>query len=299
MRLRSSGVNPSDVKTRQARPLDGPLVVPHSDGAGLIDSVGAGAGAGVSARRIGERVWLWNAQWRRTLGTAAEYVALPEAQAVPLPDTVDDAAGACLGIPAMTAFHAVERLGELAGQTVLVIGASSSVGHYAAKLAAQAGARVIGTVGSAAKAVHAERAGVAATIDYKREAVGARLLELTAGRGVDAIIDTDFASTVHLLSEGVLRPHGQLVSYGSNSYAEIPIPYRQLLFGSIGLQLFLVYELSPAAREAAVAGLGRLLVQGRLQHTIGGRWPLAGIAAAHEAVEQGALIGNAILEIAP
>lgn len=294
VRLSTSGVNPSDVKSRRGRPVGGDLVVPHSDGAGVIDAVGPG----VSPQRVGERVWVWNGQWQRPLGTAAEFIVLPEAQAVALPDGVDFAAGACLGIPAMTALHAVRLLGDLRGKSVLVIGASSAVGHYAAQMAALGGARVLGTVGSEAKARHARAAGAEATIDYKREPVAQRVKELTGGRGVDAVVDMDFASTVQLLSQGVLRPHATLVSYGSNAYTEIPIPYRELLFGSISLHFFLVYDLADADRRAAIEGLSELLAGGRLAHTIGARWPLGEIASAHEAVEQGALIGNVVVDIA-
>jgi len=294
VRLATSGVNPSDVKARQGRPLVAERVVPHSDGAGTIDSVGSG----VAARRVGERVWVWNGQWKRPMGTAAEFIVLPEDQAVPLPDDVDDDAAACLGIPAMTAFNAVRLLGDVKGKTVLVIGASSAVGHYAAQLAVAGGARVLGTVGSADRARHALRAGVDATIDYKRESVAQRVKELTGGRGVDAIVDMDFSSTAQLLSDGVLAPHGVLVSYGSNAYVDIPIPYRMLLFNSISLHFFLVYELSAVDRRAAVEGLSRMMSNGQLIHTVGGHWRLDEVAAAHEAVEEGQLIGNAVVHVA-
>lgn len=294
VRLSTSGVNPSDVKARQSRPLGADRVVPHSDGAGSIDSVGPG----VPARRVGERVWVWNGQWKRAIGTAAEFIVLPEHQAVPLPDTVDDAAAACLGIPAMTAFNAVRLLGDVNGKTVLVIGASSAVGHYAAQLAVVGGARVLGTVGSAEKDRHARRAGVDATIDYKRESAAQRVKDLTGGRGVDAIVDMDFSSTAQLLSDGILAAHGVLVSYGSNAYVDIPIPYRMLLFNSISLHFFLVYELSAADRRAAVEGLSGMLRSGQLIHTVGKRWRLDEIAAAHEAVEEGKLIGNAVVNVA-
>lgn len=294
VRLATSGVNPSDVKSRAGRPLGSELVVPHSDGAGVIDSVGAGVPPG----RSGERVWVWNGQWQRPRGTAAEYIVLPAAQAVPLPESVDFAAGACLGIPAMTAFHAVRALGGVAGKTVLVIGASSAVGHYAAQLAVLEGARVIGTVGSEAKAEHARRAGVDATIRYKDEPVAERAKALTGGRGVDAIVDMDFSGTAPLLAQGVLAPHGRLVSYGSNAYVDTPIPFRALLFGSIDLRFFLVYDLAPADRQAAIDGLTALLAAGRLVHTIGRRFALHEMPAAHEAVEGGALIGNVVVDLA-
>ena len=293
VRLATSGVNPSDVKARSARPLGSERIVPHSDGAGVIDAVGDG----VPARRVGERVWIWNGQWQRPMGTAAEFIVLPEAQAVRLPDSTDFAAAACLGIPAMTAFHAIGLLGDIAGRSVLVIGASSAVGHYAAQLAVIAGAKVIGTVGSADKAKHALAAGVEATINYKTEAVAERIKQLTAGCGVDAIVDMDFSTTVQLLASGGLAAHGTLVSYGSNAYGDIAIPFRALLWNSYSLRFFLVYDLAPQDRRAAIDGLNQLLTGGQLSHTIAARFGFDEVAAAHEAVEAGRLIGNVVVEV--
>ena len=294
VRLATSGVNPSDVKSRLGRPLGAERVVPHSDGAGTIDAVGAD----VPARRVGERVWIWNGQWQRPMGTAAEFIVVPDAQAVALPDAIDAAAGACLGIPAMTAFHAVGLLGDIERRTVLVIGASNGVGHYVAQIAARRGATVLGTVGSRDKAGHARDAGVAATIDYKTEPVAERVKALTRGRGVDAIVDMDFSSTARLLGQGALAPHGMLVSYGSNVTGDVPVPFRALLFNSYRLAFFLVYDLAPAERRAALAGLGELLAAGSLVHAIGARFPLDRIADAHEAVEAGRTIGNVIVDVA-
>src|SRR5882762_7430874 len=108
VKLATSGVNPSDVKARQgSRKIAWPQLIPQSDGAGVIDQVGDG----VAKSRIGERVWVWNGQWKRPFGTAAEYVAIPAAMAVKLPDKVSFEEGACLGIPAMTATHAIVLAG--------------------------------------------------------------------------------------------------------------------------------------------------------------------------------------------
>ena len=293
VKLAVSGVNPSDVKSRRGRPLAWERVVPHSDGAGIIDAVGDG----VSLSRIGERVWVWNGQWQRPMGTAAQFIVLPQAQAVALPSNTDFSAGACLGIPALTAYHAVQLLGDIAGKTVLVIGASSAVGHYAAQIAAGRGARVIGTVGSAEKALHARNAGVTDTINYKQEAVAERIHALTGGHGVDGIVDMDFASTAKLIAAGALAAHGTLVSYGSNDMGEVPVPFRTLLFSSISLRFFIVYDLSDAERCAAQQGLNALLAEGRLIHTIGARFALDDIAAAHEAVEGGKVLGNVVIDL--
>ncbi len=294
VRVRCSGVNPSDVKSRSGanrRPMLAPRVIPHSDGAGVIDAVGPG----VPAERAGERVWLWNAQWKRAFGTAAEYVALPAAQAVPMPAGLEDAAAACLGIPAMTAWQAVRMAGAEPGRTVLVAGGAGAVGHYAVQIARARGARVIATVSSPAKAEHARQAGAAETIDRRNEDIPARIATLTGGRGVDAVIEVDLAANAALLP-GVLRPHGTAVVYG-NSAPMPAVPAAWMLQNNIALLFTLVYELSPVDRAAALAGLQALLAEGRLQHAVALRFPLAEIVAAHEAVEQGRAIGNVVVDI--
>ncbi|TKT74145.1 NADPH:quinone reductase [Aquamicrobium sp. LC103] len=292
VRLSTSGVNPSDVKSRAGRPLAFPRIVPHSDGAGVIEAVGDG----VDKARIGERVWTWNGQWKRPFGTAAEFIALPSAQAVRLPDNVDFDAGACLGIPALTALHAVELHGDIAGRTLLVTGAAAAVGDYAVQIAKLRGAQVIGTA-SATRADHAKAAGADHVIDYKTENVAERVREITGGRGVDAVIDMDLSSTAALLSEGVLAPHGKMVCYGSNVPGDIPISFPAMLWGSLTLQVFVVYELLPEERKRAVGELNRLLQAGALRHSIGATFPLAEIAAAHETVENGRITGNVVLKI--
>lgn len=296
VRLATSGVNPSDVKSRRARPLTDPLVVPHSDGAGVIEAVGEG----VSAGRLGQRVWVWNGQWQRPMGTCAQFIALPEAQAVELPDGVDFAAGACMGIPGLTAMQAVilaERLsGDLRGQTVLVSGASSAVGHYITQMVRLAGGRVIGTVGSEAKASHAREAGMHEAIFYKTESVPERVKALTQGRGADVAIDMDFASTARWAAEGALAPHGQVVCYGSNAL-DVQLPFRPWLFHSLGVKFFLVYDLSPADRRNALARLTDLLARHQLSHTIGARFTLDQVAQAHRTVEAGQTVGNVVVDL--
>jgi NADPH:quinone reductase len=297
VRLVTSGVNPSDVKSRRAKAVTEPHIVPHSDGAGVIDRVGAG----VAASRVGERVWVWNGQWQRAMGTACEYIVVPEAQAVRLPEQTDFAAGACFGIPALTAIQAVtlaERLvGDLRGQKVLVTGASSAVGHYITQLVTLAGGHVLGTVGSQAKADHAHAAGMQEAIFYKTESVPERVKTLTQGQGVSAIIDMDFSSTAGWAAD-VLKPHGQVVCYGSNALQQ-NFEYRPWLFNSLSVKFFLVYELTPADRALAIARLTALLVQGALKHTIGPRFALDQMVQAHQAVEAGQSIGNVVVDIEP
>jgi len=292
VRLKTSGVNPSDWKSRSGRtaPMAAPLIIPHSDGAGDIDKVGAGV-----AERIGERVWTWNGQWRRPFGTAAEYIVLPSSQAVPLPAGIGYAEGACFGIPALTALQAV-RLAELTpASTVMVAGGAGSVGHYAIQFAKLRGARVITTVSGPEKAAHARKAGADEVVNYRSENVGERVKALTGGRGVDALIELDLAANGKELPN-ILRPHATVAIYGMSA-SEATLPTLWLMRNSITLKLFLVYDLTPADRDACLAELGALLQSNRLIHTVARRLPLRDIAAAHELSERGAVIGNIVLDI--
>ena len=255
VKLKTSGVNPSDVKAREGRTrkIGYPRVIPHSDGAGEIDMVGDG----VPAARKGERVWVWNGQWKRPFGTCAEYVVLPSALASPLPAGASFEAGACLGIPAMTAYHAVAVAGVGKGSTVLITGGAGGVGHYAIQFAKARGATVLTTVSSEAKAELARQAGADHTIDYKRENVGERVMALTGKTGVDAVVEMDLAANAKFYP-GWLRPRGHVVVYGTGS-AEAAIPAQPLLVNAMKIEFIYVYELTAPEREAAVSAINRML----------------------------------------
>jgi len=295
VRVAWSGVNPSDVKSRagtRSKTLPFAQIVPHSDGSGVIDAVGEG----VAPERMGERVWIWNAAWGRADGTAAEWIALPSAQAVALPDNVSLEIGACFGIPALTACHAVSVDGGVAGRTVLVAGGAGAVGHYAVQMARLGGAKqVIATVSSEEKGAHARAAGADIVIDYRREDVAARIKEITQGRGVDCIIEVDFAANA-ALDLDLLAPEGRIVVYGSGA-SDVSIPFVPAIVKNARMSFFIVYNLSAADRAAAVQRLHGWLETGALQHTIALRLPLDQIAQAHEAVESGRVIGNVVLRV--
>ena len=293
VKLAVSGVNPSDVKSRAgtARKIAFPRVIPHSDGAGTIDLVGDG----VAPSRIGERVWVWNGQWKRPFGTCAEYIVLPTAQAVALPADASFEAGACLGIPAMTAYHAVAISGAAQGTTVLIAGGAGAVGHYAIQFAKALGATVITTVSSDEKATVARAAGADHTIDYKRENVGDRVMEITGKGGVDAVIELDLTTNAKLIP-ATLRPKGTVVIYGTQ--AEATLPASWFLVNGITLRFMLVYELTQEEREAAVGAITRMLSDRRLINNVATMVPLSDIVAAHEMVEAGKAIGNILDSLA-
>lgn len=292
VRVVTSGVNPSDVKSRRAKPLTGPRVIPHSDGAGVIEAIGEG----VSSSRLGERVWLWNAQWSRDHGSACEYIAIASEQAVKMPDTLDFASAACLGIPALTALQAVRLCGSVAGKTVLVTGAGSAVGHYASQIALARGARVIGTVGTKVRADHARAVGVEHLIHYKTEDVSQKINEITNGLGVDLIIDMDLSTTLKLIETPAVAHHAKVICYGSNE-AHVQLNFRAQLFKSIQYQFMLVYDLTRQDRIECLTQINQMLQDQSLVHAVAERYELRDIARAHERVESGEVVGNVVLDV--
>ncbi len=293
VRLHTSAVNPSDVKARGgSRPIRWPKLIPNSDGAGVIDKVGAGLN-----RRVGERVWVFNGQWDRAFGTSAEFITLPAALAVPLPDQVSFEQGACLGIPVMTAHRALFADGPIHGKTVLVTGGAGVVGHYAIQLAKWAGARVVTTVSSDAKAAHARAAGADVVINYRNEDVAARIKSETGG--VDRIVEVDFGKNLPVSAQ-VLNDGGVIACYASSSVPRPEYPYPELLWRNPVVRQVFVYTMPDAAKAQAHADIARWLQETQPIFAVAHRFALAQVAQvvqAHQAVERGEKIGHVILTI--
>lgn len=292
----ASGVNPSDVKRRAGwgtTSMAFPLVIPHNDGAGVIVAVGTG----VSAARVGERVWLYEAQIGRAWGTAAEYVALPSDRAIPLADGTSFAEAACLGVPAMTAHRTVFADGEVMGQTLLITGGAGAVGNYAVQWAKRGGATVITTVSRPEQALVAERAGADHIINYKTEDVIARIQAITGRqRGVNRIVDVAIHDNFNV-ADAVLRTNGSLVYYACLPDQEVVLPLRSWMERNITLRGVLVYTMPAMAKQAAIASIQDALHQGRLQHNIAQTFALSDIADAHRLQEAGSMIGKAVIEM--
>jgi NADPH2:quinone reductase len=294
IRLRFSGVNPVDWKVRKGGPgrkMAFPRIVPHSDGAGDIDAVGEG----VPQSRVGERVWVWNAQVKRAWGTAAEYVALPSAQAVAMPDALSYEEGACLGTPALTAAQAVRLTGIGAGATVLVQGGAGAVAQYVIQILKARGATVIATVSSAAKAALASEAGANHVIDYRREDIAQKVQAATGGIGADAMIEVNFTANAARYP-GLLRAHPTIVVYGITG-SEATLPVLWLMQNSATVKFFTIYDISADDRQGCLRELQGLLAAGRLTHRIGLRLGLSECARAHDIVEQSEVTGNVVLDV--
>ncbi len=294
VRIRFSGVNPSDTKTRQGqpgRPLEGGERIPHNDGAGDIVAVGEG----VDAACIGERVWLHNTGFKRTLGTAAELLAVEYENVVPLPDSLSYADGACLGVPVLTAYHAVTLAGSVNGKVVLVAGGAGAVGNFAIQIAKALGATVITTVSGSEKAAAAKEAGADTVINYRDDDVAAIIDKVTGGQGVNHVVEVNLGANVPLY-DSILAKGGSVAVYGSSA-TMVEIDSRMLRIRLGSLHFLNVYELPPETLAAAKHVLSEMLASKRIAPKVAKTYALDDIASAHEAVEQGTLIGNAIVEI--
>lgn len=287
----ASGVNPSDVKRRagwNGMAMAHEVVIPHCDGAGVIEAVGAG----VATDRIGERVWLWNAQGGygeagRADGTAAEFIALPSGQAVILPDELSFDEGACLGVPALTAWLALLGDGPVTGQTILIQGGAGAVGLACVQIALAKGARVLATFGSEASAEVIACAGPVEIFNRHDTDIADAVASATGGRGVDRIIEVDLGSNL-LTDIACLAPHGVIASYSSSSNPTPVLPYYDLANIGAGIRFVQGFRLPQGRRHEAETAINKLIRKGQFRPRIGASFPLTGIASAHARVEAGA-----------
>jgi NADPH2:quinone reductase len=283
VRVHASGVNPTDVKARSGatpRPIDG-FQIPHQDGAGVIDAVGAG----VDPARAGQRVWVWFAAAGRKWGTAAEWTVVPDRQAVPLPDEVDMELGASLGVPAMTAHRCLFADGPVAGKAVLVAGGAGAVGHFAIELAKRDSARVAATVSNPEKADLASKAGADLVVNYRETDVAAQVRPFSAR--VDRVIEVALGANLQA-DLALSGPETVIVTYAAEPSDPV-LPVRACMTANVTLRFILVYGVPAAALDQAVAGITAALRAGDLTALPVHRFPLDDIAAAHEAVENGVL----------
>jgi NADPH:quinone reductase len=301
VRVAVSGVNPTDWKSRSGGvplPRSADFQVPNQDGAGTIDKVGDG----VDPARVGERVWIFLAAWQNPYGTAAEYTVVPQERAVPLPDGVAFDLGANLGVPAMTAhrclFAGVEQGGSVAdvpidGRTVLVAGGAGAVGHFAIELARAAGATVITTVSSPEKAALAAAAGAHHVVNYRTGDPAGEIRALAPG-GVDRIVEVTLGANL-ALDLAVAAPHASIVTYAADATAP-QLPVRELMVRNLALRFMMLYTVPPEALRRAAADITAALTAKTLTELPPHRFGLAEAAAAHDAVQGGA-VGKVLIDI--
>lgn len=294
VRLHASGINPSDYKRRGnvKQKIEFPRVVPHSDGAGIV----AALGAGVSAFKPGERVFVFNGQWQRPFGTAAEYIALPAFQVRPLPNSLSFAEGACLGIPAMTGYHAVFKDGPVAGQTLYVAGATGRVGAYAVQFAKWGGARVIASASGSEKTKIAADLGADIVLDRTCDDIAARVLAETRGAGIDRVIEVEFGGNM-AINERILAERATICSYASAAVAQALVNVSPRRARNMSMHFIFVYTISDAEKDAACAGIVRAISEGHIQHRIADIIPLGDLARAHREAERQSGTGHMVVKI--
>ena len=308
VRVVVSGVNPTDWKSRlgsgdgAAPPF--PEVTPNQDGAGVVDALGEG----VLDLAVGDRVWVYLAGHQRPTGTAQEYTNLPASRVVRLPTEANFDIGASLGVPAMTAHRALtvsedgpDRLhpGALAGKVVLVAGGAGAVGHAAIQLARWAGATVTTTVSGAAKAALAAAAGADHVINY-RDVDAATAIKKVAPDGIDLVVEVAISANSQLNID-VVKPRASVASYANDRGGEFTLDVRQNMIKNLRYQFVLLYTVGDAALTAAVEDITLALVDGALPVGENAglplhRFPLAKTAAAHQAVQDGA-VGKVLVDV--
>jgi NADPH2:quinone reductase len=295
VRIKCSAVNPSDVKKRAgAFPdlLDDGFIIPHSDASGVIEAVGRG----VPASRIGERVWVYQAQYQRRFGTAAEYVSVPSGRAAYLPNAAGFAEGSCMGIPAMTAHRCTFADGSVDGKKILITGGAGRVGHYAIQMAKLAGATVIATASSSEAEEHCYTAGADIVCPHQGLEMTSTIMKQTQGIGVDRVIDGEFGANLpHLLK--IVRTGATIATYSSMQVTNPVIPFKQMMFLDLSIRMVLVYAMPESAKLEAITAINNYLKQGQLQHRIAHRLPLNDIVRSHQLVEKGGFYGAAVLDV--
>ena len=295
VQLHTTGVNPSDVKKRAgAFPdlLEAGPVIPHSDGAGVIAAVGEG----VSPSRVGERVFVYQAQYGRQLGTAAEYVALDSVRAPTLPEYASFEVGACVGIPIMTAHRCVFADGPVADQLLLVTGGAGRVGHYAIQWAHRAGARVIATASNEQDAAACREAGAEAVVNHREPEWGKAVLDHTGGQKIDRVIEVEFGANLPELLHCV-RIGATIATYSSTLVPEPALPFRTMMFMDLTVRMVIVYAMPEEAKAQAVADTQAALIEGGLQYRIAEALPFDQMAKAHDIIEEGSVRGCVVVTI--
>jgi NADPH2:quinone reductase len=305
VRIAVSGVNPTDWKSRRGQGLPFPELVPHLDGAGVVDALGDG----VEGLAVGDRVWTILAGYQHPAGgTAQEVTVLPAEHVVPLPDLASFDVGASLGVPAVTAHRALtvaedgpRRLhpGALDGKVVLVAGGAGAVGHAAIQLARWAGATVITTISGPEKARLAQAAGAQHVVNY-RDADAAAQIRAIAPDGVDLVAEVSPGPNADL-NAAVVRNRAAIAVYANDGGSSVTLDLVQQIPLNVRYQFLLVYTVGPDAVAAAAQDITAALADEALP--VGEqaglplhRFPLERTADAHAAVESGA-VGKILVDV--
>ncbi len=295
VRLHTSAVNPSDVKKRAgAFPelLAKGDIIPNSDGAGIIEAVGEG----VSPARVGERVWVYQAQHGRRYGTSAEFIRIENRRAAHLPNEASFEVGACLGIPAMTAHRCVHADGPVKNKIILITGGAGRVGFYAIQWAKMAGAFVIATASNAEDRQACLSVGANAVVNHRASDFAAQILQASGGKLIERVVDVEFGANLEVILQ-VIKTGAVISSYSSTQEPEPKLPFYKMMYLDLTLRCIIVYAMPEEAKNMAINAIENALKQNQLCHRIAEVLPLTKAVKAHELVEQGKVKGSVILSI--
>lgn len=286
VRLHAAGVNPVDTYIRSGVYAAKPSLpyTPGGDGAGMVEQAGGGF-------TKGERVFLSGS----ITGTYAEMALCHTAQVRRLPEGVTFEQGAALGVPFGTAHRALFGRGQaIAGETVLVHGASGGVGTAAVQLAHAAGLRVFGTAGTEEGRRLVRENGADEVFDHRADDYADRILAATGGHGVDLILE--MLANVNLGKDlTLLAKRGRVVVIGSRGPVEINP--RDLMGRDADIRGMILGHATPDELAHIYAELSAGLANGSLRPVIARAFPLAEAAQAHRAVMEPGALGKIVLTV--
>lgn len=288
VRVHAAGVNPVDAYIHTGMYAARKPALPYTpgmDGAGVVESVGEG----VKRVDVGRRVYIAGS----LSGTYAELALCDESQVHPLPEGVSFAQGAAVGVPYATAYRALfQRAHALAGESVLVHGASGGVGVAATQLARAAGMKVIGTGGTDEGRKLVADEGAHHVLDHHAPDYLEQLLALTDGRGVDVVLE--MLANVNLDRDlTILAKGGRVVVIGSRG--RIEIDPRGAMGRDASIHGMSLLNASAEQLSSIHAGLVAGLENKTLRPVVGRELALADAPRAHKAVMEPGAHGKIVL----
>jgi NADPH:quinone reductase len=295
VKIATSGVNPSDTKKRRGsfpHLLDNGYVIPHSDGAGIIDAVGDG----VASSRVGQRVFVYQAQHGRRFGTLASHVVVANNRAPRLADTVSFEAGALYGIPVMTAHRCVFAEGDPAGKLILVTGGAGRVGYYAIQWARRAGAEVIATASNAADVEACLDAGAHHVVNHREENWARAVLAASGGRKVDQVVEVEFGANLPQVLD-CIATGGSICTYSSSQNMTPTLPFYRMMFMDLTVRTIIVYDMPEPAKADAISAITEAEADGGLLHRVAEVYALDDSVEAHKAIEAGNRRGCIVVKV--
>lgn len=289
IKVKVAGVNSIDVQFRDGRLRTVLPFIPGQEGAGVVSS----AGSQVKATHVGDRVC-----WSGTLGSYAEYVAVPEEHLIPVPSNISDEQATAAMVHGLTAHYLVNDAHELKrGETALVHSAAGGVGLLLVQMARIAGARVIGTASSEEKAQLARDAGADDVIVFTQKDFESEVKRLTGGKGVDVVYDGVGKDTFEK-NLNVMRLRGMLVLYGMSSGPVPPVdPAKLSEKGSLYMARTTLAHFTASREEllARTSALFGMIAAGKLKLRIAKTYALSEAIQAHRDLEARNVLGKLLL----